>query len=187
MGDEAEVAEPVVDPVVERLTAVEAAVGEFHRRSAHREAVIDRLHEENQRLRGGQHRALLEPVVVDLIRLYDSLHAERRRLGEDGRIFESFADDVLLTLERCGLEEFTAEAGEPFDPGRHAAVSVVPTDDPELDGTVAEPVAAGFAERETGRVRRPARARFHQLRRDEERDEDPTAVATDASRGDIAR
>ena len=153
-----------------RLSAIEGVVADFNRRSAHREAVIDRLHEENQRLRGGLYRSMLEPVIADLIRLYDSLRHEAARLiAEDadpahGRLLESFADDALLTLERCGLEEFTARPGEPFDPGRHAAVSVVPVDDAALDNTVAEVVANGFLERETLRVRRPVRARFHQSR-----------------------
>jgi len=156
--------------LAERLSTIEAAVAEFNRRSAHREAVIDRLHEENQRLRGGLYRSMLEPVIADLIRLYDSLLREATRLtAEDadpapGRLLESFADDTLLTLERCGLEEFTARPGEPFDPGRHTAVSVVPVEGEALDNTVAEVVAIGFLERETGRVRRPVRARFHQLR-----------------------
>ena len=159
----------------ERLSAIEGAITEFNRRSAHREAVIDRLHEENQRLRGGLYRSLLEPVIADLIRMYDALLREAARLtAEDadparGRLLESFADDALLTLERCGLEEFTARHGEPFDPARHTAVSVVPVDDEAKDKTVAEVVAVGFLERESGRVRRPVRARFHQFR--------PAAVA----------
>ena len=45
-----------------RLDKVEAQLTEFHRRSAHRESVIDRLHEENQRLHGGIGRIILEPV-----------------------------------------------------------------------------------------------------------------------------
>ena len=36
-----------------RLDKVEGQLSEFHRRSAHRESLIDRLHEENQRLRPG--------------------------------------------------------------------------------------------------------------------------------------
>lgn len=155
----------------ERLAAIEGAVAEFNRRSAHRETVIDRLHEENQRLRDGVHRTILEPVVADLIRQYDSLLREAARLGAEGadpaqsRLLESFADDTLLTLERCGLDEFTARAGDPFDPGRHVAASIVPVDDEALDNTVAEVVATGFVERETGRVRRPVRARFHRYSR----------------------
>ena len=68
-----------------RLDKVEAQLTEFHRRSAHRESVIDRLHEENQRLRGGIGRIILEPVVTDLIRLYDQLDREVRRLGPRDR------------------------------------------------------------------------------------------------------
>ncbi|GAA4239854.1 hypothetical protein GCM10022254_62260 [Actinomadura meridiana] len=151
----------------ERLAAIEAAVAEFNRRSAHRESVIDRLHEENQRLRDGVQRAILEPVVADLLRLYDSLLREAARLAAEetdpaqSRLLASFADDTLLTLERCGLDEFTALPGEPFDAGRHAVTSVVPVDDEALDNTVAEVIATGFVERETGRVRRPLRAHFH--------------------------
>ncbi|MEU4829439.1 nucleotide exchange factor GrpE [Streptosporangium sp. NPDC023615] len=186
-----------VPGAAERLAAIESAVAEFNRRSAHRETVIDRLHEENQALRGGLYRTILEPVVADLIRMHDALLREVTRLTGDGgeksakdgegeaadtasaanaanaahgRLLASFADDTLLMLERCGLEEFTARPGEPFDAGRHTAVSVVPVTDEALDNTVAEVVAIGFVERETGRVRRPVRARFHRYRRADDRD-----------------
>jgi len=157
----------VPDPLVEvgeRLGRVEAQVAEFHRRSAHREAVIDRLHGENQRLRGGIEKAVLQPVVADLIRLYDQLDREARRLGADaGTLFRSFADDVALILDRCGLEVFTADPGDPFQHDRHRPLAVVSCDDESKHNTVAEVIAAGFAERDTGRIRRPLQARFHQF------------------------
>jgi molecular chaperone GrpE (heat shock protein) len=62
-----------------RLAKVEGQLAEFHQRAAHRELVIDRLHEENQQLRGGLGRIILEPVVADLIRLYDQLSRAPRR------------------------------------------------------------------------------------------------------------
>lgn len=151
--------------LVTRLDKVEEHLAEFHRRAAHRESVIDRLHEENRRLHDGFGRLLLEPVVADLIRLYDQLGREGRRLdanGEDGQLLRSFADDVALILDRCGIEVFSAEPGEPFERGRHRAVGVVACDDESRHNTVAEVVAAGFYERETSLVRRPVQARFHQ-------------------------
>ncbi|GLW61875.1 hypothetical protein Arub01_01190 [Actinomadura rubrobrunea] len=182
---ETDAAPPGVSPteLAERLAAIESAVAEFHRRSAHRESVIDRLHEENQRLRGGLYRTILDPVVTDLMRMYDALRREADRLTEEGdpavgRLLESFADDTLLMLERCGLEEFTAQPGDPFEVGRHAAAAVVPVDDEALDNTVAEVVATGFVERETGRVRRPVRARFHRFTPAE-----PTASESDGAGG----
>ena len=96
--------------------------------------------------------------MTDLIRLYDQLDREARRLeadGQDARLLRSFADDVLQILDRCGIEVFSAEPGDPFERGRHRAVAVVACDDESQHNTVAEVVAVGFLERDTGRVRRP--------------------------------
>ena len=148
-----------------RLDTVDGQLSEFHRRSAHRESIIDRLHEENQRFRGGIERAILDPVVADLIRLYDQLGQEARRLEAGGagqRLLRSFADDVAEILDRCGYEVYSAALGDPFDRDRHRPLGVVPCADESRHNTVAEVVAAGFAERATGRVRRPLHARFYQ-------------------------
>lgn len=150
--------------VTSRLAKVEGQLAEFHRRAAHRELVIDRLHEENQQLRGGLGRIILEPVVADLIRLYDQLSRESRRLesnGQDGQLMGSFADDVAQILDRCGIEIFSAEPGDPFEPDRHKPLAVVACDDEARHNTVAEVLAAGFTDRDSGRIRRPVQARFH--------------------------
>ena len=155
----------VLGDLADRLGRVEEQLAEFHRRSAHRELVIDRLHEENQQLRGGIARLILEPVVADLIRLDDQLTREVRRLesdGQDPRLLWSSAEDVRQILDRCGIDVFSAEPGDPFDRDRHRPLAVVPCQDESRHNTVAEVVAAGFAERETGRVRRPVYARFYQ-------------------------
>lgn len=159
-GDDTALAE-----VTSRLAKVEGQLAEFHRRAAHREAVIDRLHEENQQLRGGLGRIILEPVVADLIRLYDQLSRESRRLdgsGEGGQLMGSFAEDVAQILDRCGIEIFSAQPGDPFEPDRHKPLAVVACDDEARHNTVAEVLAAGFTERDSGRIRRPVQARFHQ-------------------------
>lgn len=148
-----------------RLGKLEEQLAEFHRRSAHREKVIDRLHEENQRLRSGTDRIILEPVITDLIRLHDQLGREVRRLeagDEDALLPRSFADDIAQILDRCGIELFTASPGDPFERGRHRPLTVVACDDSSGHNTVAEVVAAGFDERETGRVRRPAHVHVFQ-------------------------
>ena len=148
-----------------RLGKVEEHLAGFHQLEVHRESIIDQLHEENQRLRNGVGRLLLEPVVADLIRLHDQLEREVRRLGADapdGRLLQSFADEVLEILDRCGIESFLAEPGEPFQRGRHRPVGVVACDDESRHNTVAGVAAAGFYERDTGRVRRPLQAYIHQ-------------------------
>jgi len=161
---EREVALPLGD-LASRLGKVEEQLAEFHRRAAHREAVIDRLHEENQRLSEGLGRAFLEPVIADLIRLYDQLYREVRRLeasGQDAQLLGSFADEVVQILDRCGVEAFTAEPGDPLERGRHRALAVVACDDESRHNTLAEVVTAGFVDRETGRIRRSVQARVFQ-------------------------
>jgi molecular chaperone GrpE len=155
----------MVEELAGRFDRVERQLTEFHRRSAHRESVIDQLHEENQQLRSGISKAILNPVVADLIRLYDQLSREVRRLkaaGEDERLLWSFADDIVMILDRCGIEVYSAAPGDPFDRDRHRPLEVVPCPDESLHNTVAEVTAAGFVDRETGRVRRPVQARFYQ-------------------------
>jgi len=166
-GRQPATAEPgeLLGDVASRLGTVEEQIAEFHRRSAHRELVIDRLHEENQRLRSGLGRIILAPVVADLIRLCDQLGLEIRRLavdGQDPRLLVSFADDVAQILDRCGMDVFSAEAGDPLKPELHRPMGVVPCDDEALHNKVAEVLAVGFIERDTGQVRRPVQARFHQ-------------------------
>lgn len=148
-----------------RLGNVEEQLAEFHRRAAHREAVIDRLHEENKRLAEGLGRAFLDPVIADLIRLYDQLRREVRRLeasGLDAKLLGSFADEVVQILDRCGVEAFSANPGDVLQRGRHRPLAAVACDDESRHNTLAEVVTAGFADRETGRVRRPVQARVFQ-------------------------
>lgn len=145
------------------LARVAGELRSFHQRSAHREAVIDRLHEENQLLRRGLRRAVLEPVVVDLVRLYDGLSRQAERHSDDANVFSSFADDVLMALERCGIDTFSADPGETYTVGLHVAAGFVDCDDPVKHDTVAEVILVGLRDRETGVIRRPLRARFHRL------------------------
>jgi molecular chaperone GrpE len=161
----AEEARTAADDLSRRFDKVEEQLAGFHRRSAHRESVIDMLHEENQQLRMGISRAILEPVVADLIRLYDQIYREVRRLeadGQDGRLLGSFADDIAQILDRCGIEIYSAEPGDPFNRDRHRPLAVVVCLDESQHNTVAEVIAVGFADRETDRVRRPLQARFYQ-------------------------
>jgi len=87
--------------------------------------------DQNQLLRQGLRRSILEPVVVDLIRLYDGLSRQAGRPGSGGAVFASFADDVVLALERCGVDPFTAEPGDAYTVSLDVAASFAECDDPD--------------------------------------------------------
>jgi molecular chaperone GrpE len=155
--------------VAERLRLIEQQGSEFHRRSAHRESVIDRLHAENQELESAISRSALEPVAADLLRLFDALGREAARLTgappdpAAPDLLWRFAEDVELILDRCGFEPVTAVAGDRLTVGEHAVSSVADTADQGLDGTVAQVIASGMRDRATGRVRRPLKAQVYRF------------------------
>ena len=86
--------------ISDQLNDLVAQGAEYHRRSVHREAVIDRLHEENQKLRDEVRASVFDPITADLMRLYDSFRRDADRLTESGadpglvKLMESYADDV---------------------------------------------------------------------------------------------
>ncbi|GAA3364603.1 MULTISPECIES: nucleotide exchange factor GrpE [Saccharopolyspora] len=57
------------------------------------------------------------------------------------------AERLTEGLDGIGVVRLRPE-GLPFDPSRHEAGGTVPTDDPALDGIVAETEVPGFADRD---------------------------------------
>lgn len=151
--------------VRDALAGLAARLDREHERAAHREAVIDRLHEENQRLRRGELQAMLEPVRAALYRLHDQARRESWRLSapdltdppdpkRTALLLAAVADDVADALARLGVERFTVEPGAPYDASRHRPVAVTPVDDPMRDGTVTTVQSDGFEQ--SGKVLRKA-------------------------------
>ncbi|TDC71908.1 nucleotide exchange factor GrpE [Actinomadura sp. GC306] len=151
--------------VRDALAGLAARLDREHERAAHREAVIDRLHEENQRLRRGELQSMLEPVRAALYRLHDQARRESDRLAgpdlpdppdpkQTALLLAAVADDVADALARLGVERFTVEPGAPYDASRHRPVAVTPVDDPMRDGTVTTVQSDGFAQ--GGKVLRKA-------------------------------
>ncbi|GIG59207.1 hypothetical protein Lfu02_35790 [Longispora fulva] len=154
--------ESAVDDLSVRLGRIEAALGDA---AAARERTIDRLHEENQRLRIGERQLLLRPLVTDLHRLRDDLLRQAGDLPatltpeQAAALLSSYAVSVEQTLQRCGVLVLTAEPGEAYDPYRHRAVGTVPAAGPEGDGLVAEVLGDGYRDAVADRVVAPAAVR----------------------------
>jgi molecular chaperone GrpE (heat shock protein) len=136
-------------------------------RAAARERVIDRQHEDIERLRGVERAGLMRPVVTDLCRLRNALllQASTRPETMTGAqvtdLLASFADMVEQALERCGVAVLALEPGCPFVAGRHQVARSVIATDPALDGRVAEILQDGYAEVDGGRIVAPARVAVH--------------------------
>lgn len=136
-----------------RLTAL---LEREHDRAAHREAIIDRLHDENQLLRRGELHELHEPVRGALYRLHDMIKRESERWAAHDLLNEppepahvapllaAIADEIAEAVARTGVERFTVKPGDRYDAARHRPVATEPVDDPELDGAVVSARTDGF-------------------------------------------
>lgn len=163
-------AEPVPEPdalVLELragLDRIHRELAEGNERAAARERVIDRLHEENQRMRMGERQLVLRPVLTDLQRLRNDLLREATAVPADlapekvADLLRSFAASVELTLERGGVLVVRPEPGAAVDPNLHRVVATVPGS-VEQDGTIAEVVSEGYRDALGNQVLAPAAVR----------------------------
>jgi molecular chaperone GrpE len=97
---------------------------------------------------------LRERLLRDWLEVVDSVE-RALRMEPESPLYEGLRavlDQIESVLTRQGVERIGA-VGERFDPERHEAIEVRPTDEVE-DRTVLEVVRSGFAVR--GRVLRPA-------------------------------
>ena len=140
--------------LTERLAALQTTLDRLvsatkreHERATHREAVIDRLHDDNQMLRRGELQAMFEPVRSTLYRLHDMVRREAERC-EDPALLGTIADEIAEALARTGAERFAVTSGEPFDSVRHRPVGTASVTDPAHDGAVVEARTEGFAQGE---------------------------------------
>jgi molecular chaperone GrpE len=143
-------------------------VAREHDRAKAREAVIDRLHEENQRLRAGEVREFLRPMLADLRQLRDDLLGQARSVpagmaaGDVAVLLESYADSMAIILERYGVIAVSPQPRAPFDPRRHCATGTRAAPGQELDGTIAAVLSDGYEDAQAGTVIVPARVIVYQ-------------------------
>ncbi|MEU5696707.1 nucleotide exchange factor GrpE [Actinosynnema sp. NPDC020468] len=135
--------------VEEILAGINGELAGLHAQSKFLNEVVDRLHAENERLRNAEAQRVLQPALRDLVKLADDWRARRTTLegeadGAFARLCDEVVEDVVLVLERQGVDEFHAEVGAAFDRHEQQAVGTRPVEDPELDGRIAEVRRPGY-------------------------------------------
>ncbi|MGI3781014.1 MAG: nucleotide exchange factor GrpE [Janthinobacterium lividum] len=141
------------DPIAELTAAVyslTAEVEKHHDRAKHREGVIDNLHAEAERLRIGERRGAVRPLLVELARLRDDLQRQTTVLPAEidrdwtRRLLLSFADTIEVTLEDYGIAIDTPKQGDDFNVRQHKVVASAQTDDPALVRKIADVRRDGY-------------------------------------------
>jgi molecular chaperone GrpE (heat shock protein) len=144
-------AAPYGDAQLVRVMAeVSDQLREINRISEERERIIDRLHQENQKLKQGELQQVLLPVFRDLIKLYDDLkitatyYASRDGQEKTAAELNCYRETVGDILYRYGVEQIEVAVSESFNPKEHKAVATVPSADVERDRIISKIVRDGF-------------------------------------------
>lgn len=148
------------------LRAVESQIDalrkSFDSRAAAYEDTIRSLQATIEELRGQQLTGMMKPTFQQFADLKAELDAAAQRArdssddhhAEEYEFFSGSVDDIM---DHFDLESVRATVGDPFDRRAHAAVLRKPTDDPQLDRTIARVARQGFRVIGEPRVLIPAR------------------------------
>lgn len=118
-----------------------------------KERQIDALHEELQGYRQGLYQQIMQPVVMDLISIYDEVAGQFARIsgGPDGGL-GFLAEMIEDVLARYGVSQYEVD-GDAVDRSKQKVIGAQDTADPELGKRVARRVRPGFEMK--GKVIRP--------------------------------
>jgi molecular chaperone GrpE (heat shock protein) len=179
------------DPVAEILglaRAIADATERYHRRAEQREAVIDHLSSEADRLRRGERRGTLRPLFTELCRLRNDLLRQATALPADfdaaraSLLLSSYAETVELMLETHGVITYAPSPGDAFDPRMHRRVGSEPAADSALVGCVASVRRSGYLDVEASGPIAPAEVVV--FSRDTDGHEVPAATASTTADAD---
>jgi molecular chaperone GrpE (heat shock protein) len=138
------------------------SAGRYHARAEQRESVIDHLRAEVERLRRGERRGLLRPLLAEICRLRNDLLRQAGELPADfdtdraASLLRSYAESVELALENSGVVTFAPDSGDAFDPRMHRRVGAEPTGDPAFAGRIARVRRDGYLDVEANSPIAPA-------------------------------
>jgi molecular chaperone GrpE (heat shock protein) len=143
--------------VIAQMDALTARVESIASGQERYQTVLHRLHEENQRLRRGEIREALMPMVTYMIDLVDQVERALEFADEQSvKHLTSLQRSVIEGLRRNGVEVREVELGAEFDPSVHMATGPIHTEVAEQDETVADVSKALFVHSDSGKVVRPA-------------------------------
>lgn len=152
----------VITRIAASVRELADSAGRYHARAEQREHVIDHLRTEVDRLRRGERRSLLRPLLVEICQLRNDLLRQAGELPPDfdaGRatlLLKSYAESVELALEHHGVVSFAPEGGDAFDPRIHRRVGGEAAPDPALSGRIAEVRRDGYLDVDTNSPIAPA-------------------------------
>ncbi len=139
----------------EALAAADQRASELAAVARRQSDMADELHAENRRLRDGEVREAVAPIVRGLARLADEIGQIRAGAAPTEADLIHLDQRVAELLHDAGVTPVRPAPGDAFDVHIHTAAGSVPTEDPLEDQTVVGVRRPGLI-RDDGRLVRPA-------------------------------
>ncbi|MBX6388714.1 MAG: nucleotide exchange factor GrpE [Frankia sp.] len=156
---------PVTAELVEALRRVERQAAAFHTRAQSYEHIVQQMQSRIEKLQGDQVQTLLRPLIQRIATLHAAAVAAAEQARERGEKAENdlsyFARAIEEALGLLDIESVEAAPSVRFDPKRHHATRVVPTNDPAMDGLIARVLRQGFTYADAERVLLPAQVSIY--------------------------
>ena len=112
---------------------------------------IDLLHKELQYYKEAQADRLIDQAMKEVIQVRNGLLKTLRSEGWKSmdeemlrQVIVYLEEDITDLLERQNIDPFESLPGEPFDPSKHRAAEVVPTEDEALDHRIQTSKSPGY-------------------------------------------
>jgi hypothetical protein len=133
-----------------QLEVLVADSARYHQRAEKREKLIEDMRSELDRLRLGERRGLLRPLLTEMCRLRDDLLRQAEQLPQDfdaasaSALLQGFAESVEIALADNGVNPYAPEVGDIFDPRAQRGISRQPSTDSAQVGKVAAIRRSGY-------------------------------------------
>jgi len=143
----------VLNQIQTRLTDLQQSFDQKIKYDAHKEQLIDRLHQELQTYKADLQSRLIQPLLLDIIQTIDemnkliaSYHARPVDTLDPQKLLQqlqTFPEDLKAILYRQGVDVYqTLEHS--FDPQRHRVLKREETHDPALDKQISHSLREGY-------------------------------------------
>ena len=142
--------------------------------AVYQEKLIRDLHDELQKMRAGLITDIKRGYALNIISIYERMAQTSARFNPSDEAFDAEAMKKLvdggvlyvkdMLEDEYSLMAFAPEPGSPYKPKEHKAIRVIDTTEEEKANTVAECIAEGFRDDDSGRIIRPARIVVYRLK-----------------------
>lgn len=118
----------------------------------HKNQLFDKLHQQLKIYEDDVIAMAINPIIMEMIQLLDSLKAQRQYFPEEVsqenyeklvKKFDGAIEDVQDLLEELDVDIYSVEGAYP-DPKRQKIVKVIPTVEKERNNTIAKKVSDGY-------------------------------------------